>query len=200
MKNIKMYLLLTVFFAFCLPALAELNKDDAKHFDKYLKIYKVKDFNWRNDNRDKFEVVQVSTLQSPEDPKLYDMSRFRMRLVVEVTDDQKKTYLVKYTAKARDNYESQYTGEDYWELYIAYGDFNRIKISGYSVEYGIMDGDTFIPLAQEEDDAEEILAREESGDSEAFPGEVFLSHYYTYEDSYDQKTESLRVKLKSVKE
>lgn len=199
MKKIK-YLLLIVFFARCLPVVAELSEDDMEHFDRYLQIYKVKDFTWRNENRDKFEVVQVSTLQSPEDPKLYDMSRFRMRLAVEVTDDQKKTHLIKFNARAREDFESMYTGEDFWELYIPYGDLGRLKISGYVVQYGLMDGDTFVVLAEDEDDSEKMLERVRAQTTELFAGKVFLSHYYMYENSYDAKTESSRVKLKSVKE
>lgn len=199
MKKIK-YLQFIVFFSLCLTAVAELSEDDAEHFDRYLQIYKVKDFTWRNDDRDKFEVVQVSTLQSPEDPKLYDMSLFRMRMVVELTDDQKNTYLVKFTARAREDFDSEYAGEDYWELYIPYGDLGRLKISGYIVQYGLMDGDTFVVLADDEDDSEKILERVRAQTTLLFPGKVFLSHYYMYENAYDAKTESSRVKLKFVKE
>jgi len=200
MKIIKTYLLLAVFFASHLLAFGELTKDELKQFKRSLEIGGVRDSTWKDDDRNKYEVLEVYTLQNQDDPSQYDMSRFRIRLIVEVTDSEKKTYLVKFTGKAPEDYEANYRGEDYWDLHIPHGDLGRLKISGYSIEYGLMDGETFVPLAQEEDDSEEMLEREKQGESELFEGKVFLWHYCIFEDSSRGDQQSTKVKIKRVKE
>lgn len=200
MQTIKIYLLLAVLFASHLLAFGELTDKDLKQFESNLEIGGVRITSWKNDDREKYEVLQVNTLQSQDDPRQYDMSKFRVRLAVELTDSQKNTYLVKFTGNAPEDYNSDYNGEDYWKLYMAHGDLGRIKISGYVVEYGFMDGETFVVLAVDEDDSEKMQARVQQQTTQLFPGKVYLRHYYMYDDSSEGDTESTEMTIKRVKE
>ncbi len=196
----KSYLLLIVLLVSHLPAFGELTEKELKQFKSNLEIGGVRADTWKSEDREKFELLEVNTFQSEDDPLNYEMNRFRLRLVVELTDKQGNTYLVKFAGNAPADYDSEYQGEDYWGLYMAHGDLERLKISGYVVQYGLMDGETFIPLAEDEDDAEEMLERVRNRTTKLFPGKVDLRHYYMFEDSNEGVTESIPVKIRRVKE
>ncbi len=44
------------------------------------------------------------------------MTQFQMRLAVELTDKQKKTYLIRFKGNAPEDYDSEYQGEDYFHI------------------------------------------------------------------------------------
>lgn len=200
MKNMKNYFLLIVFFTCNLMAFGEFTEKEVKRLERDIDIAGVRDMKWKDDNRNKFQVLEVFVVQNKYSPEEYDMTQFRMQLIVEVEDKDDNIYLIRYTGKIpEDYYNVDYEGEDYWKLYISNGDLGKLDISAYSVKYGIMDGETFVPLTEDEDDAEELLEREEQGESKLFPGKVFLSHYYMYKDS-NGITESLPRKINPVKE
>jgi len=200
MKTMKIYLLLVVFFASHLLAFGELTKDELDRFESNVKIAEVRTDSWKSDDREKYEVLEVSTFQSQDDPQQYDMSRFQIRLVVELTDNQKNTYLVKFTGNAPEDYNSDYKGEDYWRLYMAHGDLGRFKITGYAIQYGFMDDENFVPLAAEEDDSEKMLERARAQTTCLFSEKLHLWHYYIYDDSSEGDTESPEVNIRLVKE
>lgn len=200
MKIIKKVLFLSVLFASHLLAFGELTEDQRAQLERFVKIGGVRLDSWKNDDREKYEVLEVNTFQSQDDPRRYDMSRFRMRLAVELTDQQKNTYLVKFTGNAPEDYNSDYNGEDYWKLYMAHGDLGRLKISGYVIQYGFMDGETFVVLAGEEDDSEKILERVRQKTTRLFPGKVYFRHYYMYDDSNEGDKESTEMNIRLVNE
>jgi len=199
-KMMKIYLLLAALLASHLPSFGELTKKELKYFKNNLEIGGVRINTWKSPDRDKYEHLQVTTFQGQDDPRQYDMSRFRIQWVVELTDNQKNTYLVKFTGNAPEDYNSDYKGEDYWGLYMAHGDLGRLKLSGYIIRYGFMDGETFVPLAEETDDYEEMLDRARAKTTLLFPGKVRLRHKYLYEDSSGEDTESIPVNIRSVKQ
>ncbi len=196
----KINLLLAVFSASTLMAYAELSADELKVFKNELEIAGVRAETWKGEDRSKFERLGVNTFQSNDDPNNYDMSRFRLRLVVELTDKDDITYLAKFTGQAPEDYDSEYLGEDYWGLYMAHGDLERLKISGYIVQYGIMDGETFIALAEEEKKSKEMLERVRERTTKLFPNKVYLRHYYIYTKTGFGSTESTPVNIRLVKE
>jgi hypothetical protein len=200
-KTMKRVLFLSVLIAGVLPVLGELSDRELKQFKSDLEIGSIRDETRRNEEREKYEVLAINTFQSDGDPDNYDMSRFRMRIVAELTDKQKNTYLVKFTGNASEERDSEYLGEDYWNLYMAHGDLERPKISGYIVQYGIMDGEAFVVLAQEENNAEEILERVREGKTVLFQGKVYLRHYYLYNDrTFGGGAESTPVNIRQIKE
>jgi hypothetical protein len=83
---------------------------------------------------------------------------------------------------------------------MAHGDLGRLKVTGYAVQYGIMDGEEFVVLAVDEDDAEDILERVQQQTTALFPAKVYLRHYYIYEDSNEGDTESTEMNIRPVKE
>jgi hypothetical protein len=80
-----------------------------------------------------------------------------------------------------------------------HGDIERLKISGYMVRYGIMDDDTFVLLAEEEDHSEKMLEGVKNQTTHLFSGTVRMRHYYMYDDSNDGVTESIPANVKKVK-
>jgi hypothetical protein len=195
----KIYLFLAFVFASRLVAFGEFDEKELKHFKKNVEIAGVHEDTYKNDDREKSETLEVNTFQDSDDPLEFDMSLFRIHFVVELTDKQKNTYLVQFKGKPSADYDSEYQGEDYWTLYMPHGDIERLKISGYMVRYGIMDDDTFVLLAEEEDHSEKMREGVINRTTHLFPGTVRLRHYYMYDDSNDGVTESIPANVKKVK-
>jgi len=200
MQTAKTVFFLTLFAAGLVCTFGELTEEELEGFEDRLRIADIREDDWESEDREEYELLQVYTLQNQEDPLNYDMSRFRIRLAVEVTDKEKNTYLVKFTGNSPGGYNSDYAGEDYWNLYMAHGDLGRLKITGYAVQYGIMDGEIFVPLASEEEDADEMLERVRQGTTLLFTNKVYLRHYYIYDDSNEGDTESVPSNIRAVKE
>ena len=94
------------------------------------------------------------------------MNEVRLRVAVELTDKKtKQTYLVKKIGKFADLLdilEGEYNGEGYWELYMPYGDFDKLKMTAYVVQFGVLDNNTFVPFLAEFDDVksyDELIER-----------------------------------------
>lgn len=198
MQTMKSVLISAFFIAGCLTVFGELTEKELEHFESNLEICGIRAVTWKDSDRRKFEMLEVNTAQSEDDITSYDMSQFHMRLAVELTDKEKNTYLVQFAGNAPEDYDSEYQGEDYWELYMAHGDFGRLKISAYIVQYGVMDGETFVSLAIDEDDAEDMLEKVRAGETTLFPGKLYLRHYYMYDDSSEGVTESIRTNIRQV--
>jgi hypothetical protein len=189
----KAYLLIVIFFANSLISTAELSKDELKRLQD-VEIAGTRIDTWKNDDREKFEVLEVNTNQNQD-----DTTGFRIRLAVELTDNKKNRYLVEFTGNAPEGYDSNYEGEDYWQLRMAYGDLGRPKITGFAVQYGIMDGEAFIPLAEEFDDVktfDELTKRTTT----PFPNQVRLWHYYMFDDQTEGSMESTPSNVRAFKE
>jgi mRNA-degrading endonuclease RelE of RelBE toxin-antitoxin system len=179
-------------------ASGKLSEEDLDNFED-IEIMRVGEETWKNEDREKFEVLEVTTAQSQDDPFDYDMNNFRIRLVVELTDKEKNKYIVQFTGSAATDYDDNYDGEDYWRLYMAHGDLERLKISGYVVQYLYMDGEESVLLAQEADKEDELLQGLKARTTKKFPGTVFLRHAYMYEDEFEGLIESLEKPVQPIK-
>ena len=195
----KKYWIAALLAAVCLPLFGELTEKDLKHFKSNVEIAGIREDTWKNEDREKSETLEVNTFQDSDDPLEYDMSMFRIRFIVELTDKQKNRYLVKFKGKPSADYDSEYQGEDYWTIYMPHGDLERLKVSGYLVQYGIMDDENFILLAEEEDDSDDMLEGVRNKTTLAFPGKIRVTHYYMYDDQDDGVTESIAKKIREVK-
>lgn len=187
------------FFATCcLQAFGEFSKEELKQLED-VEIAGVRTDTWKDDDRNRYEVLEINTFQNKDDPLDFGMDRFRIRLVVVLTDKQKTNYLVQFAGSPNSGYDSGYQGEDYWKLYIPHGDLERLKISAFVVQYGIMDDDVFVPLAEKEDNHADILSGLNERTLEYFPGQIYLRHYYMYDDQAQGSTESVPLNVKAVK-
>jgi hypothetical protein len=200
-KSMKYILFLTFLIASHLPVFSELSKDELKQFKSELEIAGVRVETWKSEDRNRYERLEVNTIQSDDDPFNYDMSRFRIRMVVELTDRQKNTYLVQFTGNAPADRDSEYLGEDYWRLYMAHEEFDRLKVTAHYIQYGIMDDETFVPLAEDKDNVDEMLERVRKRETVLFPGKVYVRHYYIYNDmTFGGGAESTPVNVRRIKE
>ncbi len=185
---------LPVLFALsCGTAIGELTKDEIHRLED-VEIAGIRVTRMRDDDRNKIEVVEINTFQNEDD----DGDGFRMRVVVEITDKEKNRYLVDFTGDRPGGLDSEYTGEDYWTLYIPYGKFSRFAVTGYAVQYGTMNDDQFVVFAEDYDNVEtvdELLERS----STPYPETVRLKHYYMYEDEEEGETESISRDVRPVK-
>ena len=184
-----------------ITAFAQLSDQEMRQFDSEVQIGGVRTDTYRSDkDRKRFERMEINTFQSEDDNESYDMTRFRIRIVVELTDRNKNTYLVQFTGNAPGDRDSDYAGEDYWKLFMAHGDLERLRVTAHYVQYGIMDGERFVVLTEDKSKVDEMLERVRARTTVLFPETVYLRHYYLYNDRVIGTTESTPVNIRRVKE
>ena len=190
---IKRWVLMVLMVAGSWTAFAELTEDERDRLED-LEIAGVGNDTEKDDDRNKIEVLEINTFQSEDD----DGEGFRIRIVAELVDKQKKLYRVDFKGNRPGGINSEYTGEDYWLLYMPHGELERVKLTAYAVQYGFMDGDDFIVFAEDLDGVEtvdELLERA----AEPFPEKVRLKHYYIYEDSSEGERDSIAQSVREIK-
>jgi len=190
----KYNLLLIVFFACRVLSFGELSEKEIKQLKRDVQIAGVRDSTQRTEDRKKIEILQVNTFQNQDDSSIY-----RIRLAVELRDKEKKKYIAEFTGDSSGDYDSEYEGEDYWELYMPYEDLEGLNVTAYAVQYGVMDGETFLPLAEVQKNYEKMMDGIAKETTSLFPTKVILFHYYMYDDSTDGSTESISQRVKAVK-
>jgi hypothetical protein len=190
----KYNLLLIVFFASRMLSFGELSEKEIKQLKRDVQIAGVRDSTQRTEDRKKIEILQVNTFQNQDDSSIY-----RIRLAVELRDKEKKKYIAEFTGDSSGDYDSEYEGEDYWELYMPYEDLEGLNVTAYAVQYGVMDGETFLPLAEVQKNYEKMMDGIAKETTSLFPTKVILFHYYMYDDSTDGSTESISQRVKAVK-
>lgn len=184
-----------LFFVSCLMAVGEISKDAMKRLEE-TEIAGVSVDTDKNEAREKLEVLEVNTFQFEDDEG--EGEGFRMRVVVELKDKAKNLYLVDFTGDRPGDLDVEYLGEDYWKLIMPHGELKQVKVTAYAVQYGFMDEDEFILLAEEYDDVktlEELTDRT----TNSLPGKIRFKHYYMYDDIDLGETESLSRTLREVK-
>jgi hypothetical protein len=144
----------------CLTCFAADPSEDAEKLIKQLKnctrIGTVNDNIVRNDSDEKILVLKFHTNQDKR-----HQSKYRMRITVEAVDKEGNLYCGQ-SVTAQGGRPSDYTGEDDWEFQCSLAELEKPKVSAYVIEYGFMDGTTFVPLTEELKHAEtaaEILDR-----------------------------------------
>ena len=176
----KYYILLVAFCAGCFIASAELSKSDLRDFGRLVRIDGVRASTNKKNRDEVYEVLRIE--YSSEEDGLDDIL---FRVAVELTDKKtKETYLAQKTRGHGNfsNHKGDYIGEGYWEFVISCGS-RRLKITGYAVEYGVMDGETFVPLDADYDDVksfEELTTRTTT----PYPEKVKLSSTYMVDGGY----------------
>ncbi len=183
------------FVSFFLLANGELSKDQKKMLDG-LEISGVRATTDKDDNRNKFELLEITTGQEPSEDNME--SGYRIHIVAELKDSEKNMYIVDFTGNRPDDFDVEYTGEDYWLLYMPHGELQRPKIDAYAIQYGFMDGEEFIVFAEEYKRCktmDELTQRTTT----PYPETVRLRHYYMYEDESVGETESISKNVRQIK-
>ncbi len=190
----KYYMLLVALFAGCLVSNGEFAKKELKRLGE-VEISGIREDTKKNDDRKKIETLEISTFQNNEDTE-----GFRLNVAVEITDKQKKTYLVEYKGMQPSDFDSEFTGEGFWTLSMPHGDLERVKITAYAVQFGIMDeaANRFIICVEKYDGVkayDELTTRT----TNAFPGTVTLKYWYMFDDPTEGEIESIPSQARAVK-
>ena len=172
----KSSILLAAYLLICSAVFGEVDKAELERMKRTVKIDTIRSDTYRDQDRNNFELLKFNTSQ-------YEMDKgpFYMRVTVELKDSNTNPYiqLMRYRG---DVTEYDYVGQDRWELHIPHGELSRPRIRAYVIEYGVMDGETFIPVATQTKNAktaDEIVERCESPLSKG----IWMTHSYVYRDT-----------------
>jgi hypothetical protein len=158
----------TVLILVCLSVSGEVSEDQLKDFRHLVRIDSIRDYEGRSraNKKHTLEVVFSSENDGVED--------ILVRVAVEMTDRKtKQVYLAGKTRKFG-QMPRNYRGEGLWYFTVPYGNFDRLKMTAYVVEFGVLDGDEFVPFLTECDHAEsfdELTGRK----AQTFPNSCGLS-------------------------
>ncbi len=129
-----------------------VSEDLLKDLARLVEIDSIRDYEDDNGLRPN-HILKVDFATDPE-----GFENVFIRIAVEMTDRKtKKTYLAEETRKYgrivsdTDQYDD-YSGEGYWEFRMPYGSFDKLKVTAYVVQHGVMDGGEFVPFETECDD------------------------------------------------
>lgn len=176
----------------CAVGYGDISEDDFDRLED-MEIAGVRDDTEKDDDRNKIEVLEVNTFQNLDDQG----TGFRLHTVIILKDKAKNLYRVNFKGNRPDNIDSEYTGEDYWFVYMPHGELERLSVDAFVVQYGFMDGEEFVLFAEDTDGVktmEEILAIE----AQDFPSKVRMKHYYMYEEDEDGEVESISTSVREV--
>jgi len=174
-------------------AAAEFSEREMDRLQRSVQIGSIQDKTERNDDREKIEVMTLYTAQDERDTE-----GFELRVTVEVEDGDDNTYLIEISGGQR-TVNSEYTGEDHWEVHIPYGEIDKLEISGYAIQYGVMDGDKFLLLAEEYDDVDTVQELKERTTASLTGVTVRLKHAYVYRDDEEANIQTLMRTVTSKK-
>jgi hypothetical protein len=196
-KTIMKFHLLTVlvFSGLFLVANGELTKDQLKQLED-MEIDGVHLGEIRDDDRNKIIDVEINTTQNDSDDA--QGGDFRMRVVLELKDADKNMYLADFTGDRPGDIDTEYTGEDYWHIYLPHGDLKRPKVERYAIQFGFMDGETFIVFAEDYQRVKTLEELTESG-VPPYPDTIRMKHYYMYDDIELGETESISRTVRQIK-
>ncbi len=182
--------------ATCLSVNAEINKDDMKVMTRETEILGVRTDTEKNDDREKFEVLEINSEQNDDLAEAYD---FQIRIAAELTDANKKSYLVKYVGNQPKGFDSEYIGENFWQLWVPYNDVDRPKFTAYAIQFGVNDDDgKFIILSEDYDDVKSMSELIERTTND-YSGNIVLKHTYIYDDEDDGEQEDVYRSVKNIK-
>jgi hypothetical protein len=123
--------------------LGELSKNEIKSLSELIAIRSIGVFTERRDGTSNFFTSILIPCQWPKagEDGVYDYSlKVWIKVVVEVTDRDKNTYLVEETAR---------TGEGgFFMLTIPHGRHKKLEVTAYAVQHGIKKDDTFVPYEE----------------------------------------------------
>jgi hypothetical protein len=150
----KRVLLLCIVLVFSSSVYGEISPKELRQYSKVIRMDAVRaTSDKRGDKKSEKLEIEFSGGDDDRDPKYLENTWIRFS--VEITDKAaKKTYLAeikrKHGAIAQEgaNYDS-YSGEGWWVFTIPCTEqLDRLRISAYVLQYGLMDGDVFVPFQE----------------------------------------------------
>jgi hypothetical protein len=168
-------------------AIATFTEKEIEYYQKNTEISSVRMNTIKNDDRERFEQVEINTFRYEE-----HQSDFQIYMAVEITDKEKNRYFVEFRGNQGD-LDSAFTGEEYYTLLLPHGDLGRLKVTAYVIQYGVLDKETFILLAEDFDDVESISELKERSPN-LFPNEATLKHYHIYDNGSHEESIPFKVR------
>jgi len=177
MKKTVIFLLLVAS-----TGLGELSKKEIKSLQKLFTIERVS-FDTEKKHGTKFEIVTIeySTDVAEDDSNSYYSPKVSMKVVVELTDEDDITYLVEERQEHYSIPSSSYDTQ-YCKLIIPYGEYEKLKVTGYSIQHGIKKGGTFVPY-EEKLFKTKTLEELNSRTTADYPNKDIRLHHTSSEDS-----------------
>lgn len=157
----------TVLMVGCLSVFGEVSKGQLKDFKRLVSIDSIRDYEGQSRGSET-HILKVEF--SSEEEGLEDI---RIRIAVEMTDKKAKQAYLAEGMSGFGELPEDYQGEGYWEFTMPSGDFDKLKMTAYVVEVGVMDGDAFVPFHTECDHAE-TFAELTGRTAQKFPGSCTL--------------------------
>ncbi|MBL7016268.1 MAG: hypothetical protein ISR84_01785 [Kiritimatiellales bacterium] len=169
-------------------AVAEISEDELGRFGRTVRIDSVRFATIRNKERQKVEVFEVSTSQDERDTDgLY------LRVTVELKHGSGEKLCAQLIRQQCDVTTEEYAGRDQWEFYIPHGELKRPRIDAYVVEYGLMDGENFVPVATRTDDADDVNEIIENCSNKIAEDQLQMKHSYVYRDGDEELDSEMTV-------
>ena len=170
-------------------SIGELTEKEIRTYRKDTEIGDVRISDFKNEDRKRSEVLEINTYRNED-----HQTNFQIHILAEVTDKNKDSYLVEYRAN-QSEVDSEFTGEEYYELYIPNGYLGKLKVTAFAVIYGVLLEGEFTSLAEEYDDVESVQELKIRTDRK-FPLSVSLKHYHIYDNGNDE--ESIKSTLRNL--
>ena len=124
-----------------------LSDDELREMERLVKIDGVRDSEEGSDEQRRHE-LRIDFSSETE-----GMSGIYIRVAVELTDRKtKQVYRVEEMGKFGDLlaiHHDDYQGEGRWELHMPCGELDKLKVTAYVVQFGVIDADAFVPLQTE---------------------------------------------------
>ncbi|OUX37371.1 MAG: hypothetical protein CBE26_03490 [Kiritimatiellaceae bacterium TMED266] len=186
----KILPVLGVFLLSGVLSVEAFTEKELKMLQRDTKIEGVRSNSIKNKNRERSEILEINTSRDED-----QQTGFQIYTLVEVTDKEKESYLIEYRANQAE-LDSEFTGEEYYELIIPNGEVGRLKVTAYAIQYGITDDEgSFTMLAEEFDDVESVDELKERT-STRFPEKVTMKHYHIFDSGGHE--ESIRSTLRNI--
>jgi hypothetical protein len=139
----------------CVSVFGEISEKELKKYSKTFQISGVRSGTKERAKKEcEFLEIQFSGGDAIEDAQY--VNNTWLRFTAEVTDKEtKQTYLAKIYEQIdpiRQEGGSEYntySGEGYWTFWIPQTEqLSRLKVTAYSLELGVMDGEKFVPYCE----------------------------------------------------
>jgi len=166
---------------FVFMASGGMDEKELKKLKKDTEIGSVRVSSVKNKDRERSELVEINTYRDED-----QQSGFQVYALVEVTDKEKESYLIEYRANQAE-LDSEFTGEEYYELIIPNEYLGKLKVTAYAIIYGFLDDGVFIPLAEEFDDVESVQELK-IRTSRAYPLKASMKHYHIFDNGNDEES------------
>jgi hypothetical protein len=173
---------------------AEIDKNELRKYRNAVQISGARDETRSNSGKEN-EMLYVDFKAENDEANNELLKKVKIRFLLEVTD--KKTKQAYYVKKEKDfgtisTSGNRNTGEGYWTLQIPYGDeFQRLEISAYTLQFGIMSEGEFVPFSEEYKDVktyDDMLMRTTT----AFPKDVTITRTLRSNNDRDSDRDSGR--------